>query len=131
MNAEQAQKYIGLPWEKDGVGPDAYNCWMLLRHLLKEYFERNLPLAPIGDEEACREIHAECVANGSWEVVEVPEHGDAVLMKGGNNPHVGMYLNIDGGGILHAMEGVGVVFTPLSSLRRYGFGRVKYYRIHV
>lgn len=131
MNAAQAQEYIGLPWASDGVGPDAYNCWNLLRHLLDEYFNRHLPEAPVGDEEACRLIHAECIANGSWEVVQFPQHGDAVLMKDGSNPHVGLYLDIDGGGILHSMEGVGVVFTPLQSLRRVGFGRVKYYRIHV
>lgn len=129
MNAEDAAKYIGKPHKPGGEGPDAYDCWHLLRHLQATYFNVEMPIAPIGDEDACLALFKDKVSTGDWSVLALPEHGCGALLRGGRWPHVGIYLDIDGGGILHALEGPGIVWTKLSSLRVMGFGRTTYYRV--
>lgn len=129
MNVDQAFQYIGKPYAADGKGPDNFNCWGLIYDVRKHYFPVALPIIPIGDEETCRDIFEAKVQSKHWMEVTEPQHGDCALLRGGRSPHVGIYLNIDGGGILHSLEGVGVIFTYTSKLRASGYSRIKYYRI--
>lgn len=128
MNAEQAGLLVGLPYKEGSFGPDDFNCWGLLNFVQREYFNVTMPIAPLGDAEGCLALAKNCLETEVWARVEIPQHGDGALMRGGNDPHVGVYLEIDGGGILHALEGEGVVFTHLPSLNHCGFGRTTYYR---
>lgn len=130
MKVSDVVPYIGLPYQPHGSGPDAYDCWGLLRHVMLNHFDTYMPNVPIGDEVGTRAIFEEKVRCGDWEQVESPNHGDGVLLRGGKHPHVGIWLDIDSGGILHAMEKIGVIFTHPRGLPALGFGRVKYYRIH-
>lgn len=129
MNADDVSIYLGLPHEPGAAGPDAYDCWNLLRHLRAAYFDAPLPDAPIGDKEACLALFTEKCRSGSWVPVAIPEHGDCACMRAGMNPHVGIYLDLDGGGILHSLERVGVIWTPTGSLHAHGFPKTTYYRI--
>lgn len=129
MNAQQAEEYIGLAWEQDGNGPDSWNCWNLLSHVLLAYFGKAMPAITLGDGDGIRATYNEKLRLGHWKAVEYPTHGCGVLLREGEHPHVGVYLDLDGGGVLHALEGFGVVFTPTSTLRMLGFGRVKYYEV--
>lgn len=130
MNIEQIEPFVGMPYRAGSYGPDDFNCWGLLYYIQKNYFNVEMPFAPIGNEDACRLLFKERIEAGVWAVTDNPLHGDGVLMRPGSNPHVGVYLDIDGGGILHALEGFGVVFTATTDLSFYGFGRVKYYRLN-
>lgn len=130
MKAEQALPYIGLPWKAGATGPDAYDCWGLLRHVQLKYFGIILPEIVVGDAATCREMFNEKINNHDWVLVQYPQHGDGVLLRGGNEPHVGIWLDIDGGGILHALEGVGVVFNNPRGLPGMGFGRATYYHFN-
>lgn len=129
MNLAQIMPYIGIPHKPGGEGPAHYDCWHLLRHLQSEYFGVEMPVAPIGDEEACLALFKDKTATGDWVHVDQPRHGDCALLRGGMWPHVGIYLDIDGGGVLHSMEGPGVIWTRLPRLRALGFGRTTYYRV--
>jgi len=130
MILEEVEAYLGIPYKEGSFGPDSYNCWGLLHHIQKTYFNTDLPIAPIGDAERCQRMFKDRVEAKVWAIVENPVHGDGALMRPGKNPHVGIYLDFDGGGILHALEGIGVVFTPCVDLNYHGFGRVKYYRLN-
>jgi len=127
MTADDVNRYIGLPWKLGARGPDAYDCWGLLQHCRAVYFTGGIPDVEFGDP--ARAMYADKMRSGQWQIVPVPEHGDGVLLRDGNDPHVGLHLNLDGGGVLHALEGRGVVFTTLSSLKPLGFGRPTFYRI--
>lgn len=130
MNADQVNVYIGMDYEAGSFGPTTFNCWGLLHHIQNTYFGVNLPIAPIGDAVACLDLFESGVHGGLWSKLEQPEHGAGALLRGGNSPHVGIYLDIDGGGILHALENVGVIFTPVWQLRKMQFGRTTYYRFN-
>lgn len=129
MTPDDIIKYLGMAHVPGGTGPDQWDCWNFLRYLEETYFDVVLPIAPIGDEAACRAIFKEKCETGQWLQVSIPQHGDCALMRGGSYPHVGMYLDFDGGGIIHAMEKVGVIWTRLQILHSIGFGRTTYYRV--
>lgn len=132
MNIEEVEQYLGAPYLAGSFGPPevGFNCWGLLHYVQAKHFGVKMPKAPIGDAETCRRMFTDRIAARVWAQVEQPRHGDGALMREGKNPHVGVYLNIDNGGILHALEGVGVIFTPITDLGFHGFSRVKYYRLN-
>jgi hypothetical protein len=130
MNSSDVNYFIGLPYENGSFGPDSFNCWGLLYFIQLNYFKIQMPLAPLGDPVACKNLFEGQISLGQWTRLERPVHGCGALMRGGETPHVGIYLDIDGGGILHAMEGVGVIWTPVYKLRSASFGRTQYYRLN-
>lgn len=129
MTEDQVIEYLGLPHKPGAAGPEAFDCWNLLRHLQAKHFDVMMPDAPIGDEAACLELFKEKAESGQWTSVAIPKHGDCALLRGGRWPHVGVFLDFDGGGVLHAMEGRGIIWTRVAHLRSLGFGRVVYYRV--
>ncbi len=57
-----------------------------------------------------------------WQLVDRPCEGDAVLMRQSRHPvHVGLWLTVDGGGVLNAARGIGVVFQPPVDLTTHGW----------
>ncbi|CAK7070398.1 MAG: hypothetical protein KER_03096 [Kerstersia gyiorum] len=128
MTADDVNRYIGLGWRLGARGPDLYDCWGLLLHCRATYFTGGIPEVEFGD--AARDLHLHKLRSGEWEIVKVPQHGDGVLLRDGNDPHVGIYLDLDGGGVLHAAEGKGVVFSAMRDLNYLGYARPTFYRIH-
>ncbi len=129
MNSDDANKYIGIPWRFGARGDGAYDCWGLLKECRDTYFGGGIPDVVLGDE--ARDLYTHKMRSHEWEITTLPIHGDGVLLRDGNDPHVGIYLDLDGGGVLHALEGKGVVFTQLRDLRLLGFSKPTFYRIHV
>lgn len=129
MTADEfANAYIGRPYEKAGL-----HCWELVRRCQAEAFGRDLPAvleAPDTARELAR-LMARRDAYSGWHSVETPQHGAVVFMtRAGYGParsatHSGVYLALDGGGVLHTDEPHGVVFETFAELRAKnwsGFG---------
>jgi hypothetical protein len=77
---------------------------------------------------AVRERFAEAIEAGDGCQVAVPFEGCAVLMSRAKLPdHVGIYLSADGGGVLHALESTGVVFTKFGALHANGLHVLGFY----
>ncbi|QIW86565.1 hypothetical protein AMA2_6 [Achromobacter phage AMA2] len=132
MTPEQVNSYLdgSYTWALDGEGPKEFNCWNFMRHIQREYFQKNIPEATLGDEELLKAMFVKHIQEGIWQPVYPPKHGDGVLLKGGSDPHVGVYLDIDGGMVIHAMKDYNILATPLRNLRVLGFGREVYYRVN-
>ncbi|QTD94333.1 C40 family peptidase [Burkholderia anthina] len=126
MNAADVNRYIGLPWVSGAIGPDAFDCWGLLRWVQRVHFATDLPAREL-DAELMRDLYQKQMAAGAWRVISMPAHGCGALLRGGDRPHVGVYLAIDGGGVLHAQQGVGVIFTSIRKLKMMGYSRVSWY----
>lgn len=122
------QRLIGIRYELGADGPDSYDCRGLLLHCQRTFFGKDLPPLPMGAE--MRDLFADRLHAGAWQHVEVPEHGDAALLRGGDHPHVGVWLTCDGPGVLHALDGVGVIWSPQATLRLLGFSRIRFIRFH-
>jgi hypothetical protein len=64
----------------------------------------------------------------TWRAHDIPQDGDLVEMRShGRANHVGVYLDIDGGGVLHCQQGPGVCFDPLSDIKLMGW-RTRFWR---
>jgi cell wall-associated NlpC family hydrolase len=119
-----AAGYVGTPW----VAGES-DCWSLARRIWRERFGWDVPPLAVDAASALDTRRAGAAASSfiGWIEVADPREGDAVLMAMGRHPcHVGIY--VDGGRVLHAVEGAGAVCTPLGRLRDMGYRAVGYWR---
>ncbi len=114
-----ANDYVGLPWSAMGYGPGEFNCWGLYWFVSKKYYNREVPKFQISGHEPAqymREISREVATN--WTLLKAPVDGCAVAMSQHKRiHHVGIFLAVDGGRILHSAEGVGVVCQKIGAVR--------------
>lgn len=116
---------LGRPWEADGL-----HCWALVRDAATALFGVVLPpvldVAPAGrlTKAELFNTHPE---RANWVEVDRPGRWAVCLMHRRRAreellEHAGIYLDVDGGGILHVDDPHGVVFdTPfeLPRLRKW------------
>jgi hypothetical protein len=131
VQIEELTGLIGLPWVVGASGPDAFDCWGLFVTVQRSHFHRTLPENPVDATNLRAVLDA---FNGHperqrWQAVQQPEEGDAVLMRQSRYPvHIGVWLDIDGGGVLHAVRHAGVVFQTLAALDAHGWRIEGFYR---
>lgn len=128
-----AADYIGKPWVPGARGPHGYDCWGLVYWVYRTRYGIELPTFPNVDAQdhllVARYISQGAV-EGSWSREPQPLEGFAVgLGKSRVLHHVGLWLDIDGGLVLHASVG-GVTAQSLPTLRAFGFSRIEFYRHH-
>ena len=105
-----ACKYIGLPWVAGAQGPDKFDCWGMVRWILKHEYGID--------------------AFRAFNEVEKQQDGDVVLLRQSKHPvHAGLWLDADGGGVLHCCRDAGVIFQDLPSMRLCGWQIDSYYRV--
>ena len=121
--------YIGIQWEAGAQGPDKYDCMGFFRMVQERHFGIRVPIiiAPdYDDRKAIATLFSTHEEKHRWERVQYPEHGDAVIIH--VPMHIGIWLDFDGGGVLHCARGSGVIFTHDASWKMSGHGRKEYYR---
>lgn len=129
-----ATTFIGIPWERNAQGPEAFDCWGFFRHVQHERFGVDVP--DIGEVpnnlRAVMEILGGHPERENWARVDTPQEGDAVLMARSQHPaHIGIWIRANGtSGVLHCMQGAGVVYSAPAALRVAGWGGLTYYRHH-
>jgi hypothetical protein len=137
--AKYVNSLIGKPWSLNGYGPESFGCWGLSVDVQQNLFKRLLPKIEVTEAtdtsvNARYRMYAmimrEIACNGhrrEWVEIERPLHGCIVLMARMNHPaHIGTYLKIDGGNVLHADENHGVVFEDLATLKAAQWHDIKF-----
>lgn len=130
-NLHWAFSYIGRSWVNGGQGPDEFDCWGFFRYIQEHHFGNVIPAYDVNanDFKKVANTIMEAEYRSKWELTISPKEGNAVLMAHAKYPsHVGVWLDVDGGGVLHCVRGEGVVFSTVSSLKNSGWGRVEYYQ---
>ena len=131
MTPETVNALIGLPYRLGAIGPDAYDCYGLTRHIQSVGWARDLPDVSVPDVDDRRIFVAlvrQHIGDHRWHQVDRPRHGSVVTMARHDNAlHVGTYLALDGGGVLHALEKPGVQFDPIFCLQAAGWRRLRFY----
>ena len=121
-----AANYIGEEWV---AGEN--DCWAFFRKIQQTHFGREVPPINVDTDSlrACVQTFVGHHERGHWHEVRQPVEGDAVLMSQGRLPtHVGMWVEIDGGGVLHSVKGAGVIFTSQAGLASTGYNILGFYR---
>ena len=127
-----ANKYIGRPWVAGAQGPGSFDCWGFARYILKQEYGHDVPPVNINPDNLRDVLHAfknDLAFQSFYEVVK-PHDGDVVLMRQAKNPvHAGIWLDVDGGGVLHCCRNSGVVFQNVPSLNTTGWFLHSYYQV--
>lgn len=126
----KVEPLLGRPYRKGAAGPDAFDCWGLCRFVQAHLFGRELAAVEAwpDDEMQLAGFVASHIERKKWHRIETPQHGAIVEMAHHLMPwHVGVFLNVDGGGVLHARQRMGVVFEPVLRLQRGGFREVNFH----
>ena len=125
--------YVGLPWVAYARGPEAFDCWGLVLDVLSKHFDIELPqYLGVFTDDAVGMTHAMksgLELNLAFPVTE-PVHGCIAccyLLINGESllRHVGIYLDIDGGGILNSFEKHQCSFDHPKKMARL-FSRIEY-----
>ncbi|SHN20219.1 hypothetical protein [Roseibium suaedae] len=116
---EAFSRLIGAPYDPENRAP-GFHCWGAFCAAQEILGRAGFPEF-VPDSMTNRARIAALTGHperGRWREIAAPEHGCAVLMGRSSLPiHIGCWLAIDGGGVLHAVPGPGVVFETLSRLR--------------
>jgi hypothetical protein len=118
-------RYIGDEWISG-----SHDCWGFVRRVWAECFGLDVPVIDvdaINPLTVRREFRSQAERE-NWEVCDW-EEGCAVLMGKSQRPcHVGVWTWMDRGGVVHCVEGSGVIFTAPSALLSMGYHILGCYR---
>ena len=119
-----AAQYIGQPW----VAGES-DCWSFARRVWADHFGISVSVVEIDAYSllSCVKACATHAERESWVPVSDYTDGDGVLMgRSVKRPsHVGVVV---GGGILHSLEGLGVMYHDPVTLGNMGWHILGYYR---
>lgn len=117
------KKYLKKRWTEE------YNCFSHFCDVQEnEYgvdsFDKLTGIENLkGMEDCVRYINEDETFNRFWEKVDHPKDGDAVFFQGGTiDFHVGTFVELDTGGILHCKINRGVMFTRWRTFKQLGIG---------
>lgn len=122
------QRFVGLPFEDRGRGPEAFDCWGLCRAVLADRLGVELPAyGEISAADLMRRAQAMTAeaARERWVPVDRPRALDVAVMGSARAvTHVGVM--IDARRVLHTEAACGSVVVPLSHPQMRG--RVRGFR---
>jgi cell wall-associated NlpC family hydrolase len=120
------ENYLGDEWRASD-----HDCWGFFRRVQAEQFKRELPViepSNYGVRTLIR-TYSDHAERARWHPVDYAMEGDGVLMGKARRPtHVGVWVEADGGGVLHCQENSGVIFTSHRALARLGWNVLGLYR---
>ena len=128
-----AEAYLtaGIRWHARPDGARRHHCWSFVRLLLARHYGIVVPEAFVNAADAAA-VNAAFAGSGikaGFMPVPAPQDGDVVLMSGnGRATHCGLYLDVDGGRVLHCERGVGVTIDSLASLAVNGWRNLEFWR---
>jgi hypothetical protein len=121
---------IGRPYEPAGL-----HCWELVRACQGAVFGRGLPPVLVAPERKRELIGMMDLRHNypGWREIEAPAHGAVVFMtRHGHDVskaacHAGVWLDLDGGGVLHTDDPHGVVFESLPEIAARNWADLSFY----
>ena len=123
-------KYLGLPWKAGGRSDGEFDCWGLLREVYKTQLGVELPIIN-GFDARCVSGCVSGIEHGmsDWAQLDLPIDfcGVGLSMSKKFIHHVGVFLDVDGGQILHCHEKAGVIIESPSEMRMKSWRTINYY----
>ena len=123
-----ASKYVGKPWVAGASGPEAFDCWGLVRHWYLKRFNKKLPdfaAEAVDYIQIARKFHYE-EQNPDWTELPHPVKDCVVAMgKSKQVTHAGVYIG--GKLVLHCSgDAKRCVIQSLEQIQRQ-WSVLKYY----
>ncbi len=116
-------------WEVGARGPDKFDCYGLVRYIQKEFYGVDLPDLMVNSDNDT-EVSEKILELGHPLGEEISDAQDGCVVTMGNDMremHLGVYVAVDGGRIVHSERDCGCVAVPISQCiwRKLRFYRVK------
>ena len=117
------ESLIGLPFTATGTKPrQGFNCWTFVVWVQRTYFGVDLRLSSERGSLRTRARAAKSSVQSTLQRLPVDaawRAGDVLLLQQGSVPiHIGVWIEEDGGGLLHCEDPVGVICEPSATFRR-------------
>ncbi len=126
-----ANDYIGLPWVSGGRDFPNFDCWGLVRDVYQKQLGVELNVYPYN----AADLHLVsktmiCDLKQDWVELDTPEDLCLVTMSTGKVPHhVGVFLAVEGGLVLHSGEHQAACCQTVPQLRQtQGFSSIRYFQ---
>lgn len=119
-----SDKYLGIPWVKGGTSHDGFDCYGLATDVQRSIYGRIMPKIDTAMMSLLSMVKAIKRHRGwsEWERMESPVDGCIVkLIKSVEPDHIGIWVDADGGGVLHSCRHNGVWVDRLAALRIMGW----------
>jgi len=116
------EAFIGKPWSSGAQGPEAFDCYGLVRAVLRECCGIDAPMVQFDASSPADCLRAVATSREAsvWREIDTQPPYSVVLLGHGCRPHhVGIVA--PDGRILHSIEGAGVLLQPLVNLRVSGW----------
>lgn len=130
MNA-RADMHWSSAWLGQEWHPLENDCWMFARRVWARQFGIEVPELGV-DAGNLRVVLAACSGHAElagWEPVATPIEGDGVLLgKGRLASHVGVWVDANGGAVLHCQQGAGSILSSRAMLDMTGWKKLVFYR---
>lgn len=127
-------QFINIPFQACGRGAEAVDCWGLVCRVYQTVKGVSLPLYTAEfSERLARVCHSpDVVAQQGFREIEKPSDLCIVAMscRGAFLHHVGVFLAVDGGKVLHAASPASSV-QKLSAIKSAGYHTLKFYEYHL
>lgn len=126
-----AAQYIGFPYLEGGRGAGGVDCWGLLCLVYAQEFHTILPLIPgvTANNVALFNTMLQRQVLREWVEVDMPSDGCAVAMSQKQAiHHVGLWVDADGGKVIHSWKQQKVIADTLRTLKLKGMKTIKFYR---
>lgn len=120
-----AIQYLGAPWING-----TQDCYGLVRRIYREQFSIDLPAVNV-DAASTLSVARQAAGfdRSDWIEESEPRDGDVVQMGHANRPHhVGVWIDVDGGRILHSTESAGAIAQTRAQARMTGWKILNIYR---
>lgn len=113
-----------------GKGANEFDCYKFFKLTQKILFGRDLPDITLEEGDSIGtwvKLVLEYRTKLNWFQIDKPVHGCAVEMTHSKLPyHIGTWLSVNEGGVLHCTRGAGVAFSSLQELKISGWYRLVY-----
>ena len=130
-----AAPLIGLPYRRGAAGPEAFDCWGLVRHVFAARWGIAMPHVQVGQladdsTENVAAIKRAAQVSGWAPVADLSAcDGDIVLMEAAEGRHVGVMIEGDYDlRLLHAIERAGVCTQTIEEAAAWGYQRFAFWR---
>jgi len=128
---------LGKPWVANAKGPDAYDCYHLAQYIQKTLFGREMPDIEVPADPTWGYIIDQIennperakwreVPNSMFNIVKAADGALVAMAASQRAAHIGVWLKPEQL-IVHTDKPDGVVFQDLTTIRAYGWQRLRFY----
>lgn len=129
MTNSWTDSILGKPWLEHALGPDSFDCWGVVHFGFKTQRDIELPKYLYVSSEGFRQQGVNESDYPQWLRLSVPEDFSlAGLSMGERITHVGLFLDINGGSILHCRQDSGVIMQSIRAMKSQGWRTIRFYR---